>query len=525
MTASNSELNNMLTLSEPLGPIAHERIGDEVADDLVYHKIALFNDVATKPHMLFLGRKGAGKSALLREIRLNTRRKPERGADVNSGRQGAQIISVFSWRHFHQIVRNVRRQFREDVIDDLIPPEYFTDLWHQTLWDEIFQHFYKQAHDGAHRDLLKPVDRYIDVDGFFDGTPKEEARQVFESAKRSVLHFLEARDQTLYFLFDSMDDYPVRNATFSRILSGLFQGLTQLNDESRRIVVSFCIPEEIEAFIALESSNLMKDLSSSFRIRWNPIDLLRVVAHRLRISASVYDRSLYNEIRDLDFLHRNDIHQLFRIILPARITNSQGTDEDPLAYIIRHTQLLPRHILAIFNSALSIHYKATKSFSNVSPDAIRSGVSSVQKLIANQILLPFEHLYPELLNLCRNILPDLGPICDFTTLRKMEGRFHRRIEEDVGSVWSKLFEMGVLGRSTGRDGTNSPELENSDRYCYGQFHFNIDGSFGLATDGEYCFHPVFSRAFGMVRRNSDKRVVYPARIQLEGLYDAAAADT
>jgi hypothetical protein len=63
MTASRDDLLNALTSAEPLGPIAHERIVQDVLDDLVYDRIALFTDVATKPHMLFLGRKGAGKSA------------------------------------------------------------------------------------------------------------------------------------------------------------------------------------------------------------------------------------------------------------------------------------------------------------------------------------------------------------------------------------------------------------------------------------------------------------------------------
>jgi hypothetical protein len=186
--------------------------------------------------------------------------------------------------------------------------------------------------------------------------------------------------------------------------------------------------------------------------------------------------------------------------------------------MIRHTQILPRHILAIFNSALGAHYKATKTFSDISEDAIKSGITAVQKLIATQILLPYEHLYPKLLAQCRTILPDLSPICDYASLRKVEGRFQRLIEEDVTSVWNTLFEMGVLGRSTGRNGAEHHEVERSERYCYGQFHFNIDGSFGLATDGEFCFHPVFSRAFGMIRRTADKRVVYPAHIDLEDLY-------
>lgn len=523
MYASRDDLLCALTLAEPLGPIAHERIVNDVIDDLVYDQIALFSEVSSKPHMLFLGRKGAGKSALLSEIRLGTRKKGRRGLfiqDDEPRRNRDYIIDVFSWEHFHQIVRNVNRLFRiDDVIDELIPPEYFVELWYQTLWDEIIHYFYNfHAHDDECRRLLAPVDSYVNVDGVFEGSAHQRAKAVFADARRSVLAFLTERNSRLYFLFDSMENYPVRHGTFVKIIAGLFQGLTRINDESARFIVSFCIPEEIESFITSGSSNLMKDLSSSYRIRWRPIDLIRVVAHRLRVSASIHDPQLFLQLKDLDFAKRDDLHLLFKIVLPPSLRNSQGTDEDPLAYIVRHTQLLPRHILAIFNLGLSHHYKTAGTFAGMSEESVRKGVTAAQQLIAKQILMPFEQLYPKLLAQCRAILPDLDPICDYAALRRAESRFARLVEDDVGSVWTALFEIGVLGRSTDLSGGDAPEVARSDRYCYGQFHFNTDDAFGLATDGEYCFHPVFTRAFGMVRRSGDKRVVYPARIDLFNIY-------
>jgi hypothetical protein len=515
MHASRDDLLSALTLAEPLGPIDHVRIVSDVVDDLVYHKIALFSEVSTKPHMLFLGRKGAGKSALLSEIRLGTRKKGRRGLVAHDqpykGRE--YVIDVFSWEHFHQIVRNVNRLFKPDeIIDALIPPEYFVELWYQTLWDEIIHYFYNyHAYDEECRDLLAAVDSYVNVDGFFEGPARDRAKILLTSAKSAVVEFLNRRDSKLYFLFDSMENYPVRHTTFVKIIAGLFQGLTKVSDDSRRIIVSFCVPEEIESFITSTSSNLMKDLTSSYRIRWKPIDLIRIVAHRLRVSASVYDKHLFAHLKELDFSKRDDLHEVFRLVLPGHLKNYQNTDESTLAYIIRHTQLLPRHILAIFNAALSHHFKATRTFVGLSDE----------QLIAKQILLPFEQLYPKLLGLCRTILPDLDPICDFKTLRRAEGRFERRIEEDIGSVWHTLFEIGVIGRSTDRSGTDSHVQGQSDRYCYGQFHFNTDGAFGFATDGEFCFHPVFSRAFGLIRRSGDKRVVYPAHIDLDHIYEEA----
>ena len=526
MSASHDELLNALTFAEPLGPIAHERIVPDVLDELVYDRITFFTDVASKPHMLFLGRKGAGKSALLSQIRRGTQKKGRRGLLVGNDeptRGRNYVIDVYSWEHFHQIVRNVNRLLKQDdILDDLVPSEYFVDLWYQTLWDEIIHHFYNyHSFDDECRRLLDPVANYVNADGAFEGTAQNRARSLFDRAKVAILALLSERESRLYFLFDSMENYPVRHPTFLRIISGLFQGLTKINDESPRIVVSFSIPEEIESFITSGSANLMKDLASSYRIRWTPIDLVRVVAHRLRLSASVHDGSLFRALTDLDFARRDDLHRLFSMVLPAKITNSRGTDEDPLAYIIRHTQLLPRHILAIFNAALSDHYKSTGTLRAVTEKSIRNGITAVEKLIAKQILMPYEQIYPKLLMQCKSILPDLQPICERNALRKIEGRFHRLVEEDVGSIWHTLFEIGILGRSTSGTGSDSHHASRDARYCYGQFHYNIDGAFSLPTDGEFCFHPVFSRAFGIVRRNHDNRVVYPAHIDLENVYAEA----
>lgn len=523
MLASRDDLQNALTAAEPLGPIAHERIVADVIDDLVYDRISLFSEVATKPHMLFLGRKGAGKSALLSQIRMGTHKKGRRGLifyNDEPTKNRDYVIDVYSWEHFNQIVRNVSRLLkRDELLDDLIPTEYFVELWYQTLWDEIIQHFYNyHSFDSECRKLLDPVDKYVHADGIFEGSAQNHAKNLFKLAKSAVLHFLQSRSSKLYFLFDSMENYPVRSPTFLKIISGLFQGLTKINDESSRIVVSFCIPEEIESFVTSGSANLMKDLASSFRIRWRPIDLVRVVAHRLRVSSSVHDLKLYNELKELDFSKRDDLHQLFAIVLPEKITNSRGTDEDPLAYIIRHTQLLPRHVLAIFNAALSAHFKATGTFRQTSEAAVRDGITSVEKLIAKQILSPYEQIYPRLLAQCRSILPDLDPVCDYAALRKVESRFDRVVEEDVGSVWHTLFDIGVIGRSVGKAASDTVIGAGDERYCYGQFHYNIAGSFSMPTDGEFCFHPVFSRAFGMLRRNGDKRVVYPAHIDLSDIY-------
>jgi hypothetical protein len=517
MTNQQSDLSNLLTISEPLGPISHERIVDEFVDELVEDEVTAFKEVAHKPPTILLGRKGSGKSALITDLRLQMQRRSLKikSNQIDIHKRQEFVIAVLTWPHFHKIVMSVGRQFsRDDVLAELVPPEYFINLWYEILWDEVIQHFYSFAHYPDSRAILEPIDIYINATNFFEGNPKQHAKKSFEDSRNAVITYLEHRGANLYFLFDSMDNYPVRHHTFSKIFSGLFQALTKVSDDSPRIHVTFCVPEEVEEFMVSGSTNLMKDFASSLRIQWKPIDLLRVIAHRLRLSARLHDKELYDRSHALDFSQREHIHQFFSAVLPLEILNSQGTAENTLAYIIRHTQLLPRHIIDIFNRTISNHYRREGKFTDISQEAVREGVRDSQRLIASQILHPYEQLYPKLLAACRTILPDLDPICSSAVLRKNQGRFLRKIEDDIGSVWETLFKMGVLGRSTAQTGTHSHKIEVNDRYCYGQFHFNIDGSFGLATDGEYCFHPVFSRAFGMIRRSNDKRVVYPAHIDL-----------
>jgi hypothetical protein len=507
-------LRNLLTHAEPLGPVDQNRIENaEIASILLNHNVNPFRDVSTKTYMILYGRKGAGKSAMLIGPRLDSFQRVERDRPVLSDlpTEGSPIIiAVTSWAHFHKIARNVSTQFQEDdLLTDLIPPEYYSSLWYQMLWDEIIVHFYNYAYYA--QEDLQPIIDFVNADSFFQGSAKEKAKQLFEAARNSILRFLKKRQSRLYFLFDSMEDYPVRNSVFSRVLGGLFQALSKINGESFNIEISFCIPEEIETFLSPSSANLLKDFSSSYRIRWRPIDLLRIVAHRFRLAMEIYDEEFHYEFSHLDFSERPDIHRLFKKILPSEVKNSLGCTEDPLAYIVRHTQLLPRHVLLSFNWILSRNFLSSGGFRQVSETAIREGVTQSQSIIADQILHLYQRLYPRLLSACREILPDLNPICSFSELKKVENRFKRRVEEDVISVWDTLFQMGVIGRAT---------TDVSDRYCYAHFHFNKDRAFAMATDSEYCFHPVFSRAFGIRRRNpKDKRVVYPANVEMVTLYE------
>jgi len=393
---------------------------------------------------------------------------------------------------------------------DLEPVEYYGELWQEAIWDEIIKHFHNFQTLPEARSHLGPVQTYINQDGHFTGPAAIAAKQRFDDAKAAVIQFVRLRNSRIIFLFDSMESYPVRNQIFLQFVGGLLIGIKRIR--SATVSVTFCLPEEIEAYLSHHSSNIMKDFGSVYRIKWKPIDLLKIVAHRYRLAMEIFDPPFFAEIQNLDFDTREGVRRLFNHILPPTIENRLNETEDTLAYIIRHTQLLPRHAIAAFNFILSRNYITTNSFRSITADSIKNGITEAERLIAAHILYPYETLYPKFIVACRDILPELHPISQYSELTRIENRFKFRIEEDIHSVWHTLYNIGALGRVIGSD-AGGPGRDS--RYCLAEFHFNSNGTFGFSRGEIYCFHPVFTQSLRIPRKTgSDMRAIYPSNVEI-----------
>jgi hypothetical protein len=513
----------LLTYREPLGPIDQANVHlEQDAKAILNIKVTPFSEAIGRAPILLLGRKGSGKSSILAEFKILADGRRQRAESPDSPPEiGAPfLINIASWDQFHQLTRHVAGQYRDNNPEfdtEMIPTEYLARLWTEALWDEVIRFFYNFCHHRESRPQLTAVEKYILADGSYSGPPKDAAVKLYEAAKSAVLAYANSRKSKIIFLIDSMEKYPVRNVIFAEVLGGLLRAINNVHYESDAIKITFCLPEEIEGHLHANSANIMKDYNAAYRIRWKPIDLLTVAAHRYRLFAELKDPTLFERTKSMDLNAREGIHEFFRIVMPDAFLNSLGDPEDPLAYIVRHTQLLPRHVIAIFNAIIARSYDSTRQMRTLDAQSIREGVGDAEKLIAQQVLVPYYKIYPDLIAACEDILPDLGPVCTFDDLRKVERRFKNRVEEDVRNVWRALFAMGVLGKVV-HASDSAPDYVRSSRYCLAQFHYNIEGSFGLSDKSEYCFHPVFSRHFGVTRKNSDDRkAVYPSNVDIPAL--------
>jgi hypothetical protein len=511
-------LKDLLRLSEPFGPVDQQVVMDDDDAALLLDGAVLpFRQAFEHRSPLILGRKGAGKSSVLAGYQFPTKYKhllPLSESDIPSDQD--IVVPIESWQHFQDIVISVSKALPSG--DKIIFPEWVSRLWADAIWIEIFKHLQQrlphftsseQARLSSIRSLFQTRDFRLVSPNIDDAIHK-----MIAAAKASVSNFLAHRRARCYVLFDSMDDYPVRDSRFVSVIAGLLKCLSSFQRKHPEVSVIFCLPEEIARYLMQFSSNIIKDFNHPYYLRWKPGHLLRVAAHRYRLFIQLNDAIFFKELDKLNFSTREDLQTFYQRIMPPDFSNTYGHREDPVAYLIRHTQLQPRHFLMILNRVATESYRETGGLRKFLAKAIQDAVSEAELRIAEQILYPYGDLYPKLIMACQQVLADLPPICNSAELAKAQSRMAKRMESDIFDFRRTLFQMGILGKV--EEDALMPENGNQHsgvRYAYAKFYFNTFGDIGYPTDATYCFHPVFSKYFGLRRRkNGDGRFVYPADI-------------
>jgi hypothetical protein len=246
------------------------------------------------------------------------------------------------------------------------------------------------------------------------------------------------------------------------------------------------------------------------KLRRRPIDLLRIVAERYReflLLHSHDDKKFTKSITKFDLSKRADIRDFYSLVMPDSIQNRLGRSESAVAYIIRHTQLLPREFLMIFDAAITASHKMRGSWRYIEPSAIVNAVEVQEPELAIQILSPYKTTYPELLSAAQEILPDMAAICTLNELDRVGARLSKMTRHETSNPWETLFQIGVIGYVDER------MKDSSDRYEYGRFHFNSSRPITFAAGRRYCVHPIFSGSWELKRDNENIKCVYPADIK------------
>jgi len=506
-------IRDYLSEDEPFGPIDAREISEPGACELLFERHNKIHRSLHKRPSIILGRKGSGKTSYLNAVYFDSRYSHV--IELNTSEALSSVIQSISsissgvifaesvkevWRiviligFFCEVRAKLSSKSRAKVlINDYLAKIGLRDkgTLEDTLWKitEIISRYTKGKTYGIIPELLKMFDNVTFVSvltALEDEFEKEESRAVI--------------------LLDSLDDFQLNVDIVGRAVQGLLKFIGETNRPSARIDVRLCLPAELyHTFMSL-SSNPDKDFKRKLVLHWTAQELVSLAAHRLILFAYAYPEHPLSIPDDLESVERGLSAQALKRVLPDCVMCGLGVNEDPIAYILRHTQLLPRHLLIILNSIADKSKRfPDATFMKISEEAIRRGVAAVEERLVQEIFTAYRYAYPEAHAVCKACLPELQHKFSIGDLERVFGTHGKKAmgEHDFSVFKRMLIEMGVIGRV----------LDDNQRYIQAEFEYTVQHQLITSTEDMLCIHPLFTEVFSVKTR--ERKPVYPYGARLE----------
>lgn len=526
-------LRHYLTPESPLGPSDAAEIHDvEVAARLFDPHNESFNTLLRRDLSVLIGRRGSGKTALLNSYRyrpfLDQYFKPHLRL-ASDYRSYETVTGIEAYKHFDDMQKLVVRD-----IAVFRPVEAIVDDWASIVTDYFFARLVSAEIDAdRNTDAIDRLRAYLhqDEDDFklhvretvwgvklFDrlrnlvrrAPASPEIRLSRDDALALAVEHLTQTDSRALIVFDSMDEYDIRNSTFNRTLAALLRFISQFNSRQDYIKIKLVLPSEIFPEINRASANPLKDFVNVDQLTWAPTELEQIAAHRYRLFLDMHDHDHAVELSELDLSKRHTPHAFWARFLPHSHVNGYGVAEDPLTYVLRHTQLLPRQFLMIMQRIIVKSYAATGGYREFKAAAITEAIDAIEPRIANEVLRAFSHVYPIAEELCKPVFANFPNVFTYEQLEdkwRKKGRPVAQVlapEFDTPQFTEMLIRMGIIG--VGHDET--------ERYHEGQFGYDSLDPINIGEGQPLCLHPIFSKRFNAIG-NPRGKAVLPKGIVIE----------
>ena len=499
-----------ITKDEPFGPIDSTDIDAKdvnALEKLFEQHNRIYKHLHHRPSII-MGRKGSGKTSYLRTVFFD--KKYDYFTEIRT----AHVLA-----HISKVIQGMTK--------DVVFPETLSELWEMILWICVLSEIRK--YPLLPQDKLSLVSVYLEkvgvrdtstVDdvlwklaGIFDQVMAEHPNQgiteilrhfdrvTFDNTTLAVVDSLKSSDKKFVILMDSLDDFQLDIESVSNSLKGLLKFVGSMNKPRDVVDIRFCLPTELYRRIIKISSNPNKDFRRALKLQWTATELILIGAQRLRIYLELYYPDYLKRLLPLDPTKRSDAIFLFNAVLPKSITNYSGFQEETISYILRHTQLLPRHFLMLLNSI----FRSTNGLQSsnpfpVSEARIISGIRQVEERIVTEIFVAFKLIHPTAEEVCKRCLPELGHKFSVGELHKIYTQRGKAVfdGENLFEFQRMLMEIGAMGRVKPGKATEV--------YIQGNFEYTVAHEIAISHDDELCIHPLFSGIFG---NDTKDRPVYP----------------
>jgi hypothetical protein len=523
---SQEDLTEIFTSDRPLGPINSDVIPNSYFNALISKNNFLYNEIASNPSLI-VGRRGSGKTTYLRLAYHSAKDKI--------------IIELKPEDGFRQIVLAI-----EKMGSSIVFAEEVANLWSTLLWNLVFTNLVKRVNAKKSENLailrkytegqkisnsnnpykimhsvLNAINGYANAgEDISENIDRLSFQGVsFESAKEAAIAFMKENSIRTLILMDNLDDFPYDNETMAHALTGLLKCQGAFSIPGCRCTLRFCLPAELYFPFLEISSNVNKDFQHQLLLHWHAAELLQLSAERLLQYLKLYHSDVYKPLSHLDLNSRKEVKDFWEMIFPKVVKNKLGTEERTTAYVLRHTQLLPRHMLMFLNEICQESDGQELINLKDRPESIVKGLHSKERLLCNEILNAFKYRYPQGLQICERCIPYLPLQFAEGELLKVFMKHGMGFEKihDFDDFKKMFFELGVIGVVIPPSQKEDSDTKNQEsnrvneikyRYIRGLFEYTAENKLVSSSYDELCLHPLFTEVFRATKKEN-QLPIYP----------------
>ena len=460
-----------------------------------------------------IGRRGSGKTALLQSTLMNQRIK-----------DNSLVIDIKGEAIFELIVLTIERTCTPSTSVETV-----SSLWNILFWVPIIKKLcaLDQVKDDSDRNELANFVEEIPVSSSFTSNQViittlkyiRKRRKEFDTlgelfemmeisgvsvqkAKYIAIRCMKKYGISSVILIDSLEDFHLDCEKMKNALKGFLKCVGEFRQPGDPVVIRCALPAELyHQFLDL-STNPVKDFEDKVQLlHWDPASLLRISALRHVSYLRLYEpEKLDGELGSLNLDNVEDVYRWWQKLLPKTVMNGLKFLEDPIPYILRHTQLQPRHIIMYLN------FIAKTSQSTFDGHSIREAITQVEPLIKREILKAYEPVWPDAEKACEKVLPEMDIVNSYDEIIDAYDRSKWASERKPGDgrldeMIQMLLEIGALGKV----------IDKGNGYVIGLFEYRCPLRLTTSQSDLFCIHPLFLQ-LGNVSRpraENDIRLVYP----------------
>jgi len=365
-----------------------------------------------------------------------------------------------------------------------------------------------------------------------EGLSAKEAWKAFETIAG-------AYDLSGTIMLDSVEEIPLQFQKSHKCLSGLLKCLSRGKlDQRRAFNIIVALPtEQFYPFYDI-SSNPNKDFGSNYMLlQWQGAELLHMAVRRYMIYLQLHHSyTAFRGFLGADLSNNKKLNRSFQEIFGSATLNRRGQLERTAAYILRHTQLIPRGFLDILNACARLHDVERQPLvgHEYRGAPVRAGIAEREAPICAEVYHAFRIRFPHIAEVCKAALSEL-PIFfspgDFHKVftRHIKPVLVRKVsvaalaDIDQAAALRMLTEIGCVGRVLPNAGfAEEQELlqvagDKACRYIRAEFEYLSPSALVTNTSSQLCVHPMFAgtQMTTEVRDRADA-IVYPLGVILDG---------